>query len=224
MPAEATRRDSGPRGSVRTEGEVGLLGLLRQTHIFASTVREVLEVKLLREVSDAPLTLPQLQLLKLMVRDGQHQVTQAAHFLGVSPPAATKNIDKLVGLGLVHRERSTGDRRATLLSASPAAHRLVAEYERRKEELVTPVLERFSDDELAQLTRLMERFSVSLLERETPEAGFCARCCGYVESGCPVDWLLGDCAFRKLREPHRRKKEGLSALGKRARPLPEGTR
>ena len=38
---------------MRAEGEVSLLGLLRQTHIFASTVREVLEVKLLREVSDA---------------------------------------------------------------------------------------------------------------------------------------------------------------------------
>jgi DNA-binding MarR family transcriptional regulator len=187
---------------------VSLLGLLRQTHIFASTVREILEVKLLREVSEAPLSLPQLQLLKLMARDGQHQVSEAAHFLGVSPPAATKNIDKLEGLGLVVRERSTGDRRATLLSVSPKGRRLVEEYERRKAQLVTPVLERFRPEELAQLTTLMERFSVSLLERETPEAGFCARCCGYVESGCPVDWLLGDCAFRKLRGPSPREKTG----------------
>jgi DNA-binding MarR family transcriptional regulator len=186
---------------VRAEGDVSLLGLLRQTHIFASTVREILEVKLLRQVSEAPLTLPQLQLLKLMARDGQHLVSEAAHFLGVSPPAATKNIDKLEGLGLIVRERSTGDRRATLLSVSPEGRRLVDEYERRKAELVTPVLERFRPEELAQLTTLMERFSVSLLERETPEAGFCARCCGYVETGCPVDWLLGDCAFRKFRRP-----------------------
>ncbi len=206
MPEEATRRDSGPRDGVRGEGDVNLLGLLRQTHIFASTVREVLEVKLLREVSEAPLSLPQLQLIKLMVRDGQHQATEVAHFLGVSPPAATKNVDKLVGLGLVRRERSTGDRRATLLSASPAGRRLVEEYERRKELVVRPVLERFRPEELAQLTHLLERFAVSLLERETPEAGFCARCCGYVESGCPVDWLLGDCAFRKLRGPSVKRK------------------
>ena len=192
---------------MRTGGEVNLLGLLRQTHIFASTVREVLEVKLLREVSEAPLSLPQLQLIKLMVRDGQHQATEVAHFLGVSPPAATKNVDKLVGLGLVRRERSTGDRRATLLSASPAGRRLVEEYERRKELVVRPVLERFRPEELAQLTSLLERFAVSLLERETPEAGFCARCCGYVESGCPVDWLLGDCAFRKLRGPSVKQKK-----------------
>jgi DNA-binding MarR family transcriptional regulator len=222
MPGEATRRYSGPRTGGRAEGAVTLLGLLRQTHIFASTVREVLELKLLREVSAAPLSLPQLQLLKLMVRDGQHQVTQVAHFLGVSPPAATKNVDKLVGLGLVLRERSTGDRRATLLSASPGGRRLVEEYERRKAQLVTPVLERFSNEELVQLTSLMERFSISLLERETPEAGFCARCCGYVESGCPVDWLLGDCAFRKLRGPSPGRRKGVRPP--EARPMPEGTR
>jgi DNA-binding MarR family transcriptional regulator len=209
MPGEATRRYSGPRDSARAGGEIGLHGLLRQTHIFASTVREVLEVKLLREVSTASLTLPQLQLLKLMVRDGQHQLTEVANFLGVSPPAATKNIDKLVGLGLVHRKRSTGDRRATLLSASPDGQRLVKEYERRKAELVAPVLERFRPGELAQLTNLMQRFSISLLERETPEAGFCARCCGYVEAGCPVEWLLGDCAFRKFRNPSPREKKGV---------------
>ncbi len=206
MPEEATRRDSGPRNSVRAGGEVNLLGLLRQTHIFASTVREILEVKLLREVSEAPLSLPQLQLLKLMVRDGQHQATEVAHFLGVSPPAATKNIDKLEGLGLVHRERSTGDRRVALLSASSEGRRLVEEYERRKELLLRPVLERFRPEELVQLTRLLERFAISLLEHEKPEAGFCARCCGYVESGCPVEWLLGDCAFRKLRGPSVRQK------------------
>jgi DNA-binding MarR family transcriptional regulator len=204
---------------------VSLLGLLRQTHIFASTVREVLEVKLLREVTTAPLTLPQLQLLKLMVRDGQHQLTQVARFLGVSPPAATKNIDKLVGLGLARRERSTGDRRATLLSASPEGCRLVEDYERKKAQLVTPVMERFRPDELVQLTTLMERFAISLLERETPEVGFCARCCGYVEAGCPVDWLLGDCAFRKLRgtSPGGKKKRTPPSSSE-ARPLPEGTR
>jgi DNA-binding MarR family transcriptional regulator len=209
MPEEATRRYSGPRDGVRAGGDVSLHGLLRQTHIFASTIREILEVKLLREVSDAPLTLAQLQLLKLMVRDGQHHLTEVAHFLGVSPPAATKNIDKLVGLGLVHRERSTDDRRATLLSASPQGQRLVEEYERRKEHLVKPVAERFRPEELKLFTSLLERFAVSLLERETPESGFCARCCGYVDAGCPVNWLLGDCAFRKLRTHAVREKKGV---------------
>jgi hypothetical protein len=106
----------------------------------------------------------------------------------------------------VHRRRSTGDRRATLLSASSEGRRLVEEYERRKELLLRPVLERFRPEELTQLTSLLERFAISLLEHETPEAGFCARCCGYVEAGCPVEWLLGDCAFRKLRGPSLRKR------------------
>jgi DNA-binding MarR family transcriptional regulator len=193
----------GPRDGVRADGGVTLVGLLRQTHIFASTVREVLELKLLREVSEAPLSVSQLHLLKLMVRDGPHQVTDVAHFLGVSAPAVTKNVDKLEALGLLLRERSSGDRRATLLSASAKGQRLVEEYEQRKAERIAPVMDRFQPEELRQLTRLMERFAITLLERELPEAGFCARCCGYAELGCPVDWLLGDCAFRKLREQRR---------------------
>ena len=182
---------------------VTLAGVLRQAHIFASTVREVLELKLLQEVSAKPLTLHQLQLLKLTVREGPHQVSDVAHFLGVSTPAATKNIDKLERRGLVVRERSGSDRRATFLSASPAGKHLVDEYERRKAERVLPVLDRFRPEELRQLTGLLERFAISLLERELPEAGFCARCCGYSELGCPVDWLLGDCAFRRLRDQRR---------------------
>ena len=92
--------------------------LLRYSHIFASAVRDLLELKVLREVTDDPLTLPQFHLLKLISLNGTHQVGEVAQFLGVSPPAATKNIDKLEGLGLVARRSSTRDRRATLLASS----------------------------------------------------------------------------------------------------------
>jgi hypothetical protein len=71
--------------------------LLRYSHIFASTVREILESKLLREASPLPLSLSQLHLLKLMTLNGRHQVGELAGFLGVSPPAATKSVDKHLG-------------------------------------------------------------------------------------------------------------------------------
>ena len=116
--------------------------LLRYTHIFASAVREILELKLLREISPLPLTLSQFHLLKLMTVNGQHQMGQLADFLGVSPPAATKNIDKLERLKLVVRNPSKGDRRATLLSVSPKGRRLVRKYEELKTARLSPVLER----------------------------------------------------------------------------------
>src|SRR3990172_1781993 len=110
-----TQRGASPGGPVERPGN-GSFRLLRSSHIFASAVREILEQKLVREVSSVPLTLSQFHLLKLMHLNGRHQVGQVADFLGVSPPAATKNIDKLEALGLLVREPSKGDRRARLLS------------------------------------------------------------------------------------------------------------
>ena len=174
---------------------------IRSSHIFASTVREVLELKPVREVSPVPLTLSQLHLLKLMLLNGRHQVGEVADFLGISSPAATKNIDKLEALGLLVRYPSRGDRRARLLSVSPKGRRLVRRYEKLKAARLSPVLARFRPQELEQLSRLLERFSLSLLENELPREGdgVCLRCDAYIESGCPVGLLRGGCPYQSAR-------------------------
>ena len=153
---------------------------------------------MLRAVSSSPLTLSQFHLLKLMTFDGQHQVSEVANFLGVSPPAATKNIDKLERLGLLVRAQSTGDRRATLLSVTAKGRRLVHRYERVKAERLAPVLAAFEPQEIARLASLLERFSVALLDLEPGSDGFCLRCAAYLEAGCPVGELRGGCPYRGL--------------------------
>ncbi len=174
--------------------------LLRYSHIFASAVRDLLELKILREVTDAPLTLPQFHLLKLISLNGSHQVGEVAQFLGVSPPAATKNIDKLEGLGLVARSRSTADRRATLLASSRKGRQLVKRYEALKEERLEPILDGFSEKELAQFSRLLERFSLLLIKQEDSGEGLCLRCSAYYDEACPVNHLRDGCPYQKVRE------------------------
>ncbi len=199
MPAEA-QRGASPRGPGELPGN-GSFRLLRSTHIFASAVREVLELKLIREASSVPLTLSQFHLVKLMFLNGRHQVGEVADFLGVSPPAATKNIDKLEAHGLVVRAPSSGDRRATLLSVSPKGRRLVRRYEELKTARLSPVLARFRPEELEQLSRLLERFSLLLLEKELRREGdgVCLRCDAYIQSGCPVGQLRGGCPYQSAR-------------------------
>jgi DNA-binding MarR family transcriptional regulator len=191
-----------PHCNENSGGAVEALRLVRYSHIFASAVREVLEMKLLRDVCPTPLTLSQFQLLKLMSTNGHHQVGEVADFLGVSPPAATKNIDKLERLGLVIRSPSKGDRRATLLTVSPKGRRLVRKYEEAKSARLSPVLERFQPEEIEQFSRLLERFSVSLLDVEPSGPSFCLRCAAYVEEGCPVGQILGGCPYEKIRGTH----------------------
>lgn len=173
--------------------------LLRNSHIFAAAIHEILDVKLLREVSPEPLTPSQFQVLKLMSFDGEHQVGEVASFLGVSPPAATKNIDKLERLGLVTRTPSKGDRRATLLSVSRKGRRLVQKYDERRAARLAPVVHGFKPAEIEQFSRLLERFSVSLLTQERSGDRFCLRCAGYIEDDCPVSQVHGGCRYQKVR-------------------------
>ena len=189
------KSNEGGGGLARTDS----FRLFRHSHIFAAAVREVLEVRLLREATELPLTLSQFHLLKLMAVNGQHQLGEVADFLGVSPPAATKNIDKLERLGLVIRMPSPGDRRAILLSVSPKGRRLVRDYERLKAARVAPVLEGFEPEELEQLSRLLERFAVALLSLSPGGDGFCLRCAAYLAAGCPVGEVRGGCPYEKMR-------------------------
>jgi DNA-binding MarR family transcriptional regulator len=189
---------SGTQKRANGNGQAGELNrLLRYSHIFSSTVREVLESQLIQQVTQEPLSISQFHLLKLMMFNGQHQVGQVADFLGVSPPAATKNIDKLEGLGLLVRSPDKGDRRATLLSVTPKGRRLVKKFEEKKAERLEPVVHGFNNEEIDQFSRMLERFSVSLLDLDPSDAGVCLRCSAYLEADCPIGKARGGCPYQK---------------------------
>ncbi len=189
----------------------GLFNLFRYSHIFASVVREILEVKLVGEVSPDSLTLSQFHLLKLIALNGQHQMGAIAEFLGVSPAAATKNIDKLEGLGLVARNPSELDRRATLISCSTKGRHLVEKYEHAKEERIAPVLAAFKPEELELFTRLLERFALFMLRSEEGDEGLCLRCSAHYDDNCPVHRLRDGCPYQKSRHPVGRAAAGSAA-------------
>jgi len=187
--------------------EIRLHKFLRGSHIFSASVGEILGTKFLQEVSPDPLTVLQFHLLKLIKLNGRRQVGEVAECLGVTSPAATKNIDKLERLGLITRTPSKGDRRATLLSVSTRGRKLVDAYEELKTARMAPVLDRFNPEEIEQFSDLLERFSVSMLDLEQPGRGFCLRCAMYIESNCPIGQVLGGCPYDK---PHgERRNEGV---------------
>jgi DNA-binding MarR family transcriptional regulator len=184
------------------------LGLIRYSHIFASAVREMLEIKVLEDIGAAELTLPQFHLLKLISLTGEHQIGEVADFLGVTPPAATKNIDKLERLGLLDRTPCESDRRATLVTSSAKGRQLVDRYEELKHERLEPVLSAFSRDELSLLERMLERFSLALLRSEKDAEGLCLRCSAYYDDHCPVHHLHESCPYQRVVKGKRRRVAG----------------
>ncbi|MFH1748387.1 MAG: MarR family transcriptional regulator [Planctomycetota bacterium] len=176
--------------------------LLRYSHIFASAIHEILDVQLLKEISPSSLSASQFHVLRLLAMNGRHQVGEVAGYLGVSPPAATKNIDKLEHLGLLARSPSKGDRRATLLTVSRKGRRLVQKYEEHKTARLSPVLDRFGAPEIEQFADLLERFAVSLLDTGGAATKACLRCAAYIENECPVGQIHGGCPYQAARRAH----------------------
>lgn len=199
-PSASHHSSEGPRSVGLSRRKSTRFDLLRYSHIFASLVREILELKFLREASPHSLTLSQFHLLKVMTLNGGHQAGQMANVLGLSPPAITKNIDKLERQGLIVRAPSKGDRRATLLSPSDKGRRLVQDYEAIKQDRLATVLQQFNPEELDQLTQLLKRFSLSLIRQEDSGDGLCLRCAAYCEEDCPVSYIRGSCPYQKARE------------------------
>ena len=118
------------RRSTPLEGEI--YRFLRCGHMLGSLLREILDESYLRARCPHPLTRVQFCLLKLISVNADLQASEVARYLGVSPAAITKNVDKLERLGLVIRTSSERDRRAILLSASDGGLRLVREFEEFK--------------------------------------------------------------------------------------------
>lgn len=179
--------------------------VLRASHIFASTVKETLELELLREAGPERVTPSQFHLLKLTCSNGGHPVGQVARLLGVSAPAATKNIDHLERLGLVERHRFDRDRRSTLLSPSPAGRALVERCERLARERLESSLRGLGPRRVAAFTRTLERLSVSLLRGSASGRAACLRCAAHLAPDCPVSRVRGGCPYPAL---HARRPDG----------------
>jgi DNA-binding MarR family transcriptional regulator len=102
--------------------------------------------------TDVRLSPGHVQILIALTR-GPHSVGQLAEVLGVSPPAATQLVDRLVVQGMVERRHDPADRRVVLVDYVPAmrdvARRLVAVRRRR----LTEAMERLSDEEALMFVR-----------------------------------------------------------------------
>ncbi len=102
---------------------------LSSARVFAKAVRDVFEAAILQEVAGDKLTFVQLKLLYLVAQADSVTIGDAAAFLGVTSPAASKSVEKLVRRRLLRRSDIQGDRRTSQLSLTEASRRLLEAYE-----------------------------------------------------------------------------------------------
>jgi DNA-binding MarR family transcriptional regulator len=202
MSTRGTLSAGNPPGadSPARQADHGVTRFLRCGHILGSLLREILDESYLGERCGRTLTRTQFCLLKLSTVNAELHLSEVARYLGVTPAAMTKNVDKLERLGLVSRSMSEMDRRSILLNATPAGFDMVRDYEAFKESRIVPVVASLDEDELEDLCDLLEGLCVDLVRHGHPATGRCMRCAGYYSADCLVGLEMGDCALRPRSE------------------------
>jgi len=159
---------------------------LSGARVFAKAVRDVIESEVLQEVAGPRLSLPQLKLLFLVSRADSVTIGDAAVFLGVSSPAASKTVEKLVRRRLLRRFDIQGDRRSSHLSLTEASRRLLEAYEAARNRKAAEIFSQYSPDVLRHAAELLDHLACGIASQRgaAQEGQACMQCEIYFREDC----------------------------------------
>ena len=92
---------------------------------------------------------------------GPHSVGQLAEVLGVSRPAATQLVDKLVEHGMVERRHDPQDRRVVLVDYVPGMHEVARRIMESRRRRLATALESLTDEEARAFLKGLETITKS---------------------------------------------------------------
>ena len=185
---------------------------LSGARVFAKAVRDVIEGDVLLEVAGPRLSIPMLKLLFLVAHADQVTIADAAEFLGVSNPAASKTVEKLVRRRLLRRYDIQGNRRSSHLSLTESSRRLLETYETARNRKATEIFSQYSPDLLQHTAELLDHLACGIACQRTslqPGAA-CMQCEIYYREDCRFGDLCGNECFYQL---HQKEQQGQPAAG-----------
>ncbi|HJQ01116.1 MAG TPA: MarR family transcriptional regulator [Jatrophihabitans sp.] len=128
--------------------------------LLASRALVALSAESLASIEDV-VTLTQLRLLMNLSSRGGMSITELSEAARITPSAASRACDKLVGYELVTRRQSRLNRRTVTVELTPRGHRLVESIARRRRAAAEEILHRIPLRERALLVPLLRRFAAA---------------------------------------------------------------
>jgi DNA-binding MarR family transcriptional regulator len=164
----------------------GIYEFLSAARVFAKAVRDVIEGAVLEGVAGSKLTLTQLKLLYLVAHADSVTIGEAALFLGVSSPAASKAVEKLVRRRLLRRNDTQRDRRSSVLSLTESARRLLQTYEEARNQKAIEIFSQYSPDVLRHTAELLDNLACGIASQQSdkPKDDLCMQCEIYYREDC----------------------------------------
>lgn len=164
-----------------------------QITILAQVIADVCQQHTLDEASDGEISRNQFRILKIANNGNDLPASEIARIIQISTAAASKNIDRLVALGLITREPVPADRRRHRLTLTDAGHGLLQRYDDISATKLHSMLSNFTDDEKTALTGLLQRVLRFTLADERDAELVCLQCGGTCGEECVLKDCSGSC-------------------------------
>ncbi len=145
--------------------------LLHDTATLYSRASRVLDPVRLQAWEGMGVTFPQLRILFRVRAQPGIDVRGLAGGLGISPSAASQQVDKLVARGMLHRTENPDDRRHVRIELTELGEQAAGEISRASRAHVESVLATLADGELADLHRLLDRVLTAAALHPAPASG-----------------------------------------------------
>jgi len=136
---------------------------LTRAQFLVSALREVIDARVLHEVAGEQLTQSQLQLLRLVSVKSDHSIGSLANHIGVSNPAVSKAVDRLVQRMFLRRTDREHDRRTIHLSLTTAGRKIMAKFDATKQKRIAELFSGTSEEELYAASEFMLRMSTRVV-------------------------------------------------------------
>jgi DNA-binding MarR family transcriptional regulator len=124
---------------------------------FGEVMSRLMVDQLQKHLSELDLTLPQIQVLRILHRQGTVPTGKLAQCLRISAPATTQLTDRLIRKGLIERRPSEDDRRTVLVALSAAGQCLIDRFRERRNAIFGAALSQLSEAEQAQVVSSLQK-------------------------------------------------------------------
>ncbi len=154
--------------------------------LFVAIIEKLMTQRMLDESFDQQVTPSQLVALRYLSLNESSLMSDVAEGLGISFPAATKTIDRLVRKGFANRSEDPHDRRVVRIRLTEDGKSLVNRIYRERARRFTAVLDQLDPTAREALHRGMEVFISTAIDDEETAQSVCLHCGSEHHDGCPV--------------------------------------
>jgi MarR family transcriptional regulator, 2-MHQ and catechol-resistance regulon repressor len=109
------------------------------------------------EITRGKITITQLLIMELLMKSGESKMTDLARFMGVSTPAITGIVERLVKGGYVSRLSEASDRRIIKIALNAKGAGVVKKIHEQRREMIMKLFGRISQKEREDYLRILTR-------------------------------------------------------------------